>query len=182
MVGQFWEGFFRIIVVVQVCCFFSQLGHIKWWCALVFHFSDFFWIFCAVFKLWSTRRAWPSLARGCTLQSCGHICDEMTCCASKYDFCEKSGGSYAAAAVQFLHDSKRIGRKLSFSRPLRRKGIGSDGRWIVHTKCPSIFENWAGAIIKQWDGRCFTKSPISDTRKMKSAFFVQRKPKLQLAT
>ena len=52
----------------------------------------------------------------------------------------------------------------------------------MHATCPSILEKYVGGVIKQWDGRCYIKSYILNVRKMKGAFFVQKKAKLQLAT
>ena len=42
--SSFWEDFFKIFALFQVCYFIWLLGH-KWWCnAKVLHFFDIFWI------------------------------------------------------------------------------------------------------------------------------------------
>ena len=68
MIARFSEHFFKIIVVLQVCYFSWELGHIWWHNAKVFQFFDFFWIFYARFKMRSKRWAWPFLASGWILE------------------------------------------------------------------------------------------------------------------
>ena len=42
--SSFWEDFFKIFVIFQVCCFVWLLGHKLGCNAKVLHFFDFFWI------------------------------------------------------------------------------------------------------------------------------------------
>ena len=50
MIAHFWEHFFKIIVVLQVCYFSWELGHIWWHNAKVSQFFDFFEFFMPVSK------------------------------------------------------------------------------------------------------------------------------------
>ena len=60
--SSFWEDFFKIFALFQVCYFIWLLGH-KWWCNVkVLHFFDLFWIVYTGFKMRSKRGAWPVIA------------------------------------------------------------------------------------------------------------------------
>ena len=71
VIARFWEHFFKIIAVLQVCCFLWELGHIWWHNAKVSQFFDFFWIFYARFKMRSKQQEWPFLASGWILDFFG---------------------------------------------------------------------------------------------------------------
>ena len=87
--SSFWQDFFNIFVLFQVCYFIWLLGH-KWWCNVkVLHFFDFFWIVYTGFKMRSKRGAWPVIARGGILQTSWWIYDEMTTCVPRNDFLKK---------------------------------------------------------------------------------------------
>ena len=49
-IAHFWEHFFKIIDVLQVCYFSWELGHIQWHNAKVSEFFDFFEFFMPVTK------------------------------------------------------------------------------------------------------------------------------------
>ena len=84
--SSFWEDFFQIFALFQVCYFIWLLGH-KWWCnAKVLHFFDFCGIVYVDFKMRSKRGAWPVIARGGILQNSWWIYDEMTTCVPRNDF------------------------------------------------------------------------------------------------
>ena len=73
--SSFWEDFFKIFVIFQVCCFVWLLGHKLGCNAKVLHFFNFFWILNAGFKIRSKRRARPVIARGGILQKSWWISD-----------------------------------------------------------------------------------------------------------
>jgi hypothetical protein len=53
---SFCEGFVKIIIVFRVCNFSSQIGHLKWRVAKVFHFPVFFfqWVVLKLRPPWMT--------------------------------------------------------------------------------------------------------------------------------
>ena len=70
LIARFWEHFFKIIAVLEVCYFSRELGHI-WWHMRRFPNFLIFWIFYARLKMRSKRREWPFLASGWILEFFG---------------------------------------------------------------------------------------------------------------
>ena len=176
MVGQFWEGFFGKTTVVHVCRCSSQLGHIKWHCALVFHFLDFFWINCSQSLgsdgMIERETCTAGQPEGIFLNRRG-ICDETWYCEPKSDFYKKSGASNEAPAVQFPPLPADSAASYLFPNSCK-KGFSHRHVWFfVHTLWPSILEKMAAPHIEARLWRCFTKIPIYGALKMKNQLFVQ---------
>ena len=102
------------------------------------------------------------------MQNSQCISDEITCFVPKNDFCKKSGANYEALVVQIRHGSYWIDINLSFFRKLARNPLYATIWWIILKMWSNILENWCGTILKHILGRCFTKIPLFDTRKMKN--------------